>query len=232
MRRVRTWVVVSVVAAGASLFGSSVAAAQGSATDQAGDERGVPTRSLWTGAQIGVFAPYGGLYSGRDFVTTGFQQLASPGPAMQVDLGGRIARHFTVYGFWEYTSLGRGSSATWTEARGGQTSANTNAVGLAARWMSNPGGFGFIVDVGLGYRWFAARWSDGTSMDLGGLGDLRLGLGADVSFSSTVAVSLMVALYTGAFTDRTLAGQSVGQFESSYAATALSVGVHLDLFGG
>lgn len=231
MRGVRSWVAMGAAFAALSASGTRLAHAEAGASERTG-EHSAPAHSLFTGAHLGVFAPYGGLYSARNLVTTEFQEVASPGPVIELDVGARIAHRYAVYGYWQYASLGRGTDTYWSETRGGQTRANTNAAGLAALWTSNPGGFGVVLDVGVGYRWFSARWNDGTAMQLGGFGDLHLDVGIDLALSSTVALSPTVTFGTGVFTDRTYGGQPVGQFNSSYTTVAVGVGVHFDFFGG
>jgi hypothetical protein len=196
------------------------------------DAEHAPAPALFLAGRMGLYAPYGSLYSNRDFVTTRFQDLASVGPELELDFGARAFGHFVGYGYWEYAELGKGANEAWAGSRGGETSAIAQGAGLALRWMSHPEGLGFVVDAGVGYRWFRAGWTDGTSMDLSGVGELRLGLGADLAISQAVGISPMLTLSSGIFTDRTFLGQPIGSYNSAYAAAALTLAARVDIFGG
>lgn len=187
---------------------------------------------LWMGVRMGLFAPYGAVYSGQDLVTTGFQDVATSGPAGELELGGRLSQHFVVYGFAEYAALGPGQGASLAQLHGAQMSAMTNAVGVGARWLAHPSSVGLALDLGVGYRWFVASWADGTNMRLRGLGDIRLGVGASLAAARGITLQPMFTIYTGVFEDRTLGGQPIGTSGNSYAATLLSLGGTFDLLEG
>jgi hypothetical protein len=217
------------LAAFASLLVACPAVAQDSAPPTSTTTEGADNRALWMGMRWGAFVPFGGLYAERSFVTTPFQDVATGGPAVELDVGARFARRFVGYGFFEHAWLGRGQSPAWTNAHDGQRAASTQAIGVGLRWISNPESLGFVADVGLSYRWFSARWADATTVRMQGFGDIRVGLGANWLVVRHWALVPMLTLYTGAFSERTLDGEPLGAAASSYVAGALSVGGYLDL---
>jgi hypothetical protein len=184
---------------------------------------------LFFEARLGSFAPYGALYSDANLVTIEFPEVASGGPAAEVELGTRFAGHFALYGSFEYAALGIGDSATWRAAHGAQTSARTDVAGLGLRWLRRPHEIGLAAELGLGYRWFAASWADGTTLKLGGGGDVHIGVGASFAIAANVTLSPMFTLYSGVFSDRSLAGQPIGASGAAYAATLVSLGGTFDL---
>jgi hypothetical protein len=202
-----------------------LARADGEATPSA-----VADRALWVGARAGVFVPYGGLYAERNLVTTSVRDVASGGPAMELDVGARFARHWVGYGFAQLVALGQGNPSALSSSHGAQTAVSSRAVGFAVRWMANPDGWSPIVELGLGYRWLSASWQDGTELRVGGLGDTHLAVGVSTRLGQ-LELSPMLTFSAGSFRDRSLANEPVGSLGSSYTAMALDVGGHFDLFG-
>jgi hypothetical protein len=185
--------------------------------------------SLWTGVRAGAFVPYGGLFAGRNLVAADFRDVAEGGPGFELDVGARWARKFVTYGFAELAFLGTGHPSAWTSSHGAQTSAGSQAVGVGVRWIPNPGDWGPIVELGLGYRWLAASWEDGTTLRLSGFGDVRVGAGANLRLARRLELSPVLMLYSGSFRDRTLADRPIGDTSSAYTAVALELGAHFDL---
>jgi len=189
----------------------------------------VPTSAFWAGARLGLLLPYGALYSNQDLVTTPFQDVATAGPEMEFDLGGRFARHFVGYALIEHAFLGRGRSLAWTEPHGGQSAASTQAIGIGLRWESNPAGLGVVADVSVAYRWFTVRWNDTTTLRMHGPGDVRFGVGAALRVARNVTLAPMMMASSGTFAYRTLDGQPLGESTGSYASLALTLNGHVDL---
>lgn len=194
------------------------------------DAEGVPKYALWAGTRLGVFIPYGALYTDRSFVTTPFQDVATAGPVVEFDLGARLARHFVGYLYFDQAFLGRGSGEAWTTPHGGQSPPSTRALGAGMRWELNPSGFGVVADVGFAYRWFTARWADATVVRMHGPGDVRLGIGASWRATKHVTLAPMATAFSGVFSNRYLDGQELGESASAYAAIALTLSGHLDLY--
>ncbi len=217
---------VCVAACLAATCSASVARAEG----EASLEPRVADRSLWAGARAGIFAPYGGLFAERNLVTTEFRDVAVAGPDVELDVGARFAQRFVVHVYGELAILGAGTGPEWTQGHGAQTSAHTESAGVALRWLAHPASWGPVLEVGFGYRWLDAAWQDGTGLRLRGLGNARLGIGMNVRLARAVELSPMLSFSTGAFRDRTFAGQPIGAQTSSYTTMTLGVGGHFDLF--
>src|SRR5580765_3033462 len=109
--------ILSVAIATACGLAPNAAMAEPAPASDDGTQSELPVRAVWAGARLGIFAPSGGLYANRNLVTTSFRDVVSDGPSVEVDAGVRLARYFVIYGFWDYASLGPGSSASWTDAR-------------------------------------------------------------------------------------------------------------------
>ena len=202
-----------------------------------------PWASLFVGARAGVLFPFGYAYAtGRDYYYEYGEEwagLATGGPLVEGDLGVRFARAFVLYGFWEHAWMGKGSDPSWRAPSGSnfgdQTSATTDYTGLGFRWSSRPNNVGFLVDVGLGYRWFRERWASGAKFDLSGFGEFRVGLGADIRITRLFSLTPLVTLSGGSFSDRevTLPGERrkdiANTYSGSHSTLTLSVGGNFDL---
>jgi hypothetical protein len=199
------------------------------------------------GARLGALFPFGSAYtigydpSGYYAYGESWSGLASGGPSFEADVGARIARRYIIYGFWEHAFMGTGGDATWrtnpvamgTAPLGEQNSASTDLAGLGFRWSSRPDTVGFVVDLGIGYRWFREEWAAG-SMKLAGFGEFRAGFGADIRINRAFSLSPLFMFSTGEFHDRTitLAGRSesaIPSYTGSHGTVTLTVGGHFDL---
>ena len=69
-----------------------------------------PANTLWLGARVGALFPFGHVYDYDPYYNQGvaWDDSASAGPSMELDLGGRFGRHYIVYGAWERGWLGTG----------------------------------------------------------------------------------------------------------------------------
>jgi hypothetical protein len=204
-----------------------------------------PYASLFVGARAGALFPFGHAYAtGRDYYSEygeDWAGLATGGPLLELDVGVRFARHFTLYGFWEHAWMGKGSDPSWRAPApgsnfGNQQSATTDYPGLGFRWSSRPSSVGFLIDLGLGYRWFHESWSSGAKMDFEGFGEFRLGLGADIRVTRLFSLTPLMSVSTGSFSDRqvTIPGEGkrdiANTFSGSHGTLTLSVGGNFDLF--
>jgi hypothetical protein len=203
---------------------------------------------LWVGARLGALFPFGAAYT-IDYDIYGYyaygrnwSDLATGGPAFEADLGARIARRYIVYGFWEHGILGTGGdpnlrTVSLTGMPGGPTlgeqkSASTDLAGLGFRWSSRPDSVGFVVDLGIGYRWFREEWERG-SMKFAGFGEFRAGFGADIRISRSFSLSPMFMFSTGEFHDRKIQipgqpEQDIPSYTGSHGTVTLTVGGHFD----
>ena len=201
------------------------------ADGEASTPRASADRALWVGARAGVFVPYGGLYAERNLVTRSFRDVAAGGPSIEIDVGARLTRRWVGFGFAQYAMLGSGMPSALIFSHGAQTGVTTQATGVAVRWISDPDGWGPVVELGLGYRWLSASWQDGTVLRLGGFGDAHLGVGGNLRLGRQVELSPMLTFSAGSFRNRSLANEPVGPLSSSYTAIGLDLGGHFDLFG-
>src|SRR5689334_15054410 len=119
-RHVDPWM-LSAAALAAALGAVRSAKAEEPTSQVHADVERVPSQALWTGTRVGVFIPYGSLYTDRALVTTPFQDVATAGPAIELDLGARFARRFVGYIYFDQAFLGRGNSVAWTAPHGGQS---------------------------------------------------------------------------------------------------------------
>ena len=202
-----------------------------------------PYNSLFVGARVGAFFPFGNAYDTSPYYNEGekWDWLATGGPVIEGDVGMRFGRSFILYGFWEHAWMGKGSDPSWRAATGSnfgdQKSASTDFTGLGFRWSSRPSTVGFLLDLGLGYRWFREEWASGAKMNLAGFGEFRVGVGADVRLNHLVSLTPLFSLSFGSFGDRTVTipGKGKGDIDGSYSGShgtmTLSLGGNFDLFG-
>ncbi len=228
--RTRARCVVAALVASAGWLTAEPVQAQDSSVEGRATSGKVPNHAFWVGVRAGLFVPYGGLYADHALVTTPFQDVATAGPSLELDVGARFMRRFIGYAFVDQAFLGRGNSAAWTEPHGGQSRAATQSLGLGLRWESNPDTWGIVADVAAGYRWFTAEWENATSVRMGGLGDVRVGLGATIRVAPNLLLAPMASVFTGGFTDRTLNGAPLGSEMSTYVASALTLSGHFDVY--
>ena len=147
--------------------------------------------------------------------------------------------------------MGTGGDPAWRDATstrlndplrplapfGDQTSASTDYAGLGFRWSSNSDRVGFLLDLGLGYRWFREKWASGAAITLQGFGEFRAGIGADIRVNRLLSVSPLIMFSSGEFHDREveIPGTSKGTIASytgSHGTFTLTIGGHFDLTPG
>jgi hypothetical protein len=197
---------------------------------------------------LGALFPFGSAYdigydqSGYYAVGESWSGLASGGPVVEADVGGRVGRRYMIYVFWEHAFMGTGSDPTWQTLPieqgvtpfGAQTSASTDFPGLGFRWSSRPDSVGFLVDLGLGYRWFREKWASGATMTLQGFGELRAGFGADIRVSPLFAIEPLFTFSTGQFYDRSYTAantseRSIPSYTGAHGTITFTLGAHFDL---
>lgn len=207
-----------------------------------------PVSALWLGARLGALFPFGSVYttgydpSGYYAFGESWSGLASGGPSVEVNVGGRFGRRYIIYGFWEHAFMGTGGDPTWrttmiyqgSPALGDQTSASTDYPGLGFRWSSRPDSVGFLVDLGVGYRWFREKWDSGATMTLQGFGEFRAGFGADVRVNRSLSISPLLMFSSGEFHDRKIeapgqVASAIPSYTGTHGTVTLTVGAHFDL---
>ena len=168
----------------------------------------VPNYSLWLGAGVGWTLPFGDLWGsctgvdsfGRCASVTGVptHDYVAQGPALELDLGARVARNYNIYGLWEHSWLGAGSATS--ASRGQPDHAESDFLALAIRVSTDPDQLGFVLDIAVGARRMRAVWADGTELQMTDAPfETRLGLGADVRLGESWSLSPMLYLGLGSF---------------------------------
>lgn len=165
----------------------------------------VPETALWAGARVSWLAPFGSLWLDTFDTRTGlyyrrrlFEDYASSGPAIEFDVGARLARRYTVFALMEHAFLGRGSLDE--NAFGGQSRGRMSLYGAGLRFSTDATSLGFLLELGLGYREFRAAWNDGTELSFtGGWLDARVGVGADIRVNKYFSLSPMLMFGGGTF---------------------------------
>lgn len=205
-----------------------------------------PSMSLWLGARLGYFVPFGDLYGTCVGAAAGYcdavngtswSQYASAGPTFELDGGMRLGRHYNVFVLWERAELGKGSAEP--NAHGGETTGDSDFYALGVRYSSNPDHVGFLTEVDIGYRRFRAMWNDGTELQFTNAPfEFRLGLGADIRINRFLSLSPMATIGAGAFGNaqwKLPNGQTqnvTGNDQTTgHGWLTLQVGGHFDLFG-
>ena len=206
-----------------------------------------PKTSLWAGARVGWFVPFGNLWGTCTQSAAGQCQLyqgtkwsdyASSGPMFEIDAGARLARNYNLFVLWEHAALGNGKAEP--HANGGQNGGSTDYYAIGARVSSDPDSIGFLTEVDIGYRRFHATWADGSELQLTNAPfEFRIGLGADIRISRTLTLSPMATIDAGGFgTVKRLGKGGVKQAVNppvdetgGHAAATLQIGGHFDIAG-
>jgi hypothetical protein len=166
-----------------------------------------PRLALVLGARAGWLFPQGSMWQDGSAVgneccnyqVRSFGEFAKSGPLGELDVGARIARHYMILAAWEFASLEPGALA---DEFGGQKRGSSHYVGLALRYTTNPDALGFVVELAVGWRRFAAQWKNGTELvGTDSFLNARIGAGADYRLSPNVTVSGLVTLGGGVFSD-------------------------------
>jgi hypothetical protein len=164
-----------------------------------------PKTSLWIGARLGWFLPFGNLWAraapqGTYYVLEGvaWSDYASSGTMIEGDVGLRLARNYNLFFGWERAQLGAGKAET--ALHGDQTGGDSDFWGIGLRANSDPDRIGFVSEVMIGYRRFRASWADGTELQLTDAPfEARLGLGAEFRLGTSLTLEPMLTLGAGAF---------------------------------
>jgi hypothetical protein len=213
-----------------------------------------PKTAFWLGGRIGWFVPFGNLWANctlRDaygcIAARGvpFSDYASSGPMFEVDVGVRLGRRYNLLLLWERAELGEGKnnpealpSTPPEETRA--SGADSDYYALGFRFSSDPDEVGFLTEFALGYRRARVQWDDGTELQLTDAPfEFRLGLGADIRFSSLFALSPLVTVGFGGFgeaewvyPDGSSENARTGDdLSDTHGWFTLQVGGHFDLAG-
>jgi hypothetical protein len=206
-----------------------------------------PRVSLWLGARLGWFVPFGSAYAQGVLdqaseipvlVSVPWRDYVSSGPSFELDAGARISRNYNVFALWERAELGSGRAES--QLRGGQTGGDTDFFALGLRATSNPDRLGFITEISVGYRQARATWNDGTEYRMtGGVLEGRIGIGADIRFNPMLTLSPLLSVGVGSFDRFRVVAPGGASYDrmgpndapGGHGWVGLSVGGHVDLFG-
>jgi hypothetical protein len=192
--------------------------------------------SLWQDGQTA-----GGLCC--VYFNRGFDDFASSGPMLELDIGARLDRNYNVFGLWEWGLLGDGDELG--DEFGGQDTARTHFLGVGLRFSTDPSRTGLLVEMALGWRHFSATWNNGTAFEAtDDFFNTRIGLGLDLRINQQFSISPMLTFGGGVFGDAkwTFAdGSSAGAFSpflttpvdqgGQHMPVTLQIGIHHDAFG-
>jgi hypothetical protein len=199
-----------------------------------------PKYSLWLGMRLGLLFYGGAMFQDPntgDATKTG--QYVSNGVALEADVGARIAHRYIPYLGLELGLVSAGSDFNGTGA-----SAGTSFLGIGFRFLAgDANAVSFASDISFGFRKFEVTESNQT-WSASTFEFLRLGLGADIRFTSYFTISPMVTFSAGTLTDASGSltgptptpayvngGQIPGPAQAGYYSIVLGCGAHFDLFG-
>jgi hypothetical protein len=204
-----------------------------------------PERSLYLGARLGWFFPFGNAWAraspvstnaGSGYVLEGvsWRDYVTSGPMFELNVGMRLSRSYALFALWERAQLGSGSDRTEGEPNRGESDFWAGAL----RASSNPDGLAFVTEVAVGYRRARSFYENGVEVRFTDAPfEARLGLGAELRTSRLTAWSALVTLGVGAFGEVrrvTPNGDSFPKFRPEDAAdghgwATLNIGGHFDL---
>jgi len=205
-----------------------------------------PKTSLVAGLRLGYWLPFGDLwgrcvaadaYGCTHVQSVPFRDYAGQGPMFELDLGARLARHYTLYALFEHARLGPASGEPLTPA-GAQSEAETDYFALGFRVSTNPNSAGLLLDLAIGARRFRTVWDNGAELRLSDAPfESRLGIGADVRLSRAFSLSPMFTVGVGSFaqadwvdTDDTIREAAPeGASRMTHGWLTLQLGAHFDL---
>ncbi len=209
-----------------------------------------PRYSLWTGARLGVLGFGGGFYgiqtgSPPQESTEWTTQIATPGPALEADLGVRLGRRFTPFVFYERAFLGVGHRFDGDSG----TSAYSELYGMGLRFAAGDvDNVAFLTEISIGERTVGVR-ANGQTYTMSGFEYFKLGLGTEIRLSSMLVLSPLASLSTGTLTSTSgavtfsTAGSADGtthppyengamiQDQRGYVMISVACGAHFDLLG-
>ncbi len=203
-----------------------------------------PKYALTLGARVGWLIPSGNLWHDGFIVdricclyeSRAWDDVASPGPMLELDAGARISRNYVVFGFWEFASLGKGDVVG--DEFGGQSRGQTHHIGAGMRFSSNPDDLGIILEIALGWRRFQAEWEGGTKLTAtDDFLSTRIGLGMEWRVSRSFTLTPMATIGGGVFEEiewEFADGSKAGAFgdlssTAQHTIGTLQVGGHFDL---
>jgi hypothetical protein len=204
-----------------------------------------PLSSLWLGARVGWFIPFGNLWAraeptadGSGYLLRGvpWSDYASSGPMFELDAGVRLSRAYTVFGLWERAQLGSGDNDSGAD--GAQDGAESDFWAVGLRASSNPDRLAFLTEVAIGYRRARTFFQNDVQYQFTDAPfEARLGLGAEWRFNPMTSLSSLLTIGVGGFGSAEKVGSSGAALSltrniddgDGHAWATLTVGGHFDL---
>jgi hypothetical protein len=203
--------------------------------------------SLWLGARVGWFIPFGNLWARANPVTTGsatgyvlqgvpWHDYASSGPMFELDAGVRVSRAYTAFALWERAQLGSGSYDAGRD--GAQAHAESDFWAIGLRASSNPDKLGFLTEVAVGYRRARTLFKNDVEYQFTDAPfEARLGLGAELRLNRLTSLSSLLTVGVGGFgsIERVAPNGNSSSLTSTldqgdgHAWATLTIGGHFDL---
>ena len=208
-----------------------------------------PKFSLWLGARLGAIG-FGGYFYTNELgngETTG--NFVNPGPSLEVDVGARLGRRYIPYLFWEHAFLGAGHRFDGATNAGGAA----DFAGLGFRYVAGDvNSAGFLTDLAIGIRTITVS-NNGDTYKMSALELFRLGLGAEIRFSTLFTISPLAWISGGTMNDTSGTvtyspngqgdglsqptyrpggpnGQTINN-QRGYLVVGIGCGAHFDFFG-
>jgi hypothetical protein len=204
-----------------------------------------PLTSLWLGARVGWFIPFGNLWARAEpvsgsngYVLRGvpWSDYASSGPMFELDAGVRLSRAYTVFGLWERAQLASGDNDGGPD--GAQDGAESDFWALGLRASSNPDRLGFLTEVAVGYRRARTFFKNDVQYQFTDAPfEARLGLGAEWRFNPLSSLSALLTVGVGGFGSADKVGRNGNALPltrnvddgDGHAWATFTVGGHFDL---
>lgn len=206
-----------------------------------------PRTALVAGLRLGYWLPFGDLwgrcvaadaYGCTHVQSVPFRDYAGQGPMFELDVGARLARHYTLYALFEHARLGPASGEPLV-ASGKQSESETDFFALGFRVSTNPNSAGLLLDLAIGARRFRTIWNNGAELRLSDAPfESRLGIGADIRLSRSFSLSPMFTVGVGSFAqadwvdsdDTIREATPEGASRMTHGWLTLQLGAHFDLF--
>lgn len=208
-----------------------------------------PKYSLWLGARLGWFVPFGNAWARsvidaqgyETFVGEKWSDYGSSGPMFELDGGARLGRNYNLFLLWERAALGASGRTDFPFTTATQDGAESDFYAIGLRVSSNPDHVGFLTEIAIGARRFKSTFADGTEVQLTNAPfEARLGLGADIRLGPMFSLSPLVTLGVGSFGQAEIvhpngtAEDATGprDEQAGHGWITLQLGGHFDIAGG
>jgi hypothetical protein len=210
--------------------------------------QGVPRYSFWFGPGLSWSVPFGDLWGhcgGFDvygrcaaLTNTSARHYFGSGPAVELDAGARLARHYNLYALWERTWYSAGNTTELAPVH--QNRGESDFLALGLRVTTTPETLGFVLDIAVGTRRMRARWDDGTELQLTEAPfETRLGVGANIRVDENWSFTPLIHLGLGSFgkvqwvlpNGTVQSASDPSDVSLTHGWVGLQLAMHADVFG-